>query len=546
MKKTISIALVLVSGMAPQMTYADYVFGTPVNLGPTVNSSSTEWGVSISADGLSLFFGSRRPGSLGPEDLYVTTRASTTESWGEPMNLGSPVNNSNWSQLPSISSDGLTLFFSGNYAGGWVDELWVATRATQEAPWDTPANLGQTVNSSSADWFPCISADGLELVFCSNRSGGYGGDDLWVTTRETTDGQWAPPANLGPTVNSSYKERSVCISSDGCLLIFGSNRPGGSGGYDLWAARRAAKGEPWSTPVNLGPTVNSSAMYDQTPSLSADGSTLYFTSERPGDLGGGDIYEVSIVPILDLNGDGIVDGTELRIMVDHWGEDFTLCDIGPMPWGDGIVDFDDLTVLAENIGKEVADPTLIAHWALDEGEGDIAYDSARDNDGVVMGTSAWQPDDGRMDGALAFDGATFVVADSALNPKEGPFSVLAWVKGGAPGQAIISQQAGANWVMLDPATGALMTELRSDGRQSKVLYSDVMVSDGNWHCVGFTWDGTNRRLYVNDILVAEDTDIALAACDGGVNIGCGAVMTPDTFFTGLIDDVRMYNRAVRP
>jgi len=79
-------------------------------------------------------------------------------------------------------------------------------------------------------------------------------------------------------------------------------------------------------------------------------------------------------------------------------------------------------------------------------------------------------------------------------------------------------------------------------RPLTALYSDAIVSDGHWHRVGLAWDGSNRRLY----LVAEDTDVALAACDGGVNIGCGKLMTPGTFFTGLIDDVRIYTRAVKP
>ena len=125
-----------------------------------------------------------------------------------------------------------------------------------------------------------------------------------------------------------------------------------------------------------------------------------------------------------------------------------------------------------------------------------------------------------MDSALELMGMAFAAADTVLDPSDGPFSVFAWVKGGAPGQAIISQQAGYDWLMLDPTTGALMTDLRSGGRQSKALRSDAVVTDGTWHPVGFTWDGTNRRLYVDDILVAEDTDVALAACYGGLNIGC--------------------------
>ena len=121
----------------------------------------------------------------------------------------------------------------------------------------------------------------------------------------------------------------------------------------MWLTRRETTDDPWGTPVNLGPTVNSSCQYDQTPSISADGSTLYFTSERPGDIGGGDIYQVSINPVVDLNADGIVDAGDMCIIIDSWGTDNPLCDIGPMPWGDGIVDVQDLIVLAEHLFEEI-------------------------------------------------------------------------------------------------------------------------------------------------------------------------------------------------
>jgi len=256
-------------------------------------------------------------------------------------------------------------------------------------------------------------------------------------------------------------------------------------------------------------------------------------------------YKLITDPVVDFNGDGIVNIEDLLRLIQSWGQDDPMVDIAPT-FSDGVVDVLDLEALMSYWGQEVKDPTLIAHWALDETEGIVAADSARQNDGTVMGNAAWQPIGGKVDGALEFDGTTFVVAGSVLDPSDGPFSVLAWVKGGAPGQAIISQQAGYDWLVSDPATGALMTELRSGGRQSKALYSDAVITDGNWHRVSFTWDGTHRRLSVDDTLVAEDTDVALAACDGGVNIGCGKLMAPGSLFTGLIDDVRIYNRAVKP
>jgi len=250
--------------------------------------------------------------------------------------------------------------------------------------------------------------------------------------------------------------------------------------------------------------------------------------------------------VVDFNGDGMVDIKDLLRMIESWGQYDPDLDIGPTVFGDGIVDAADLEILMSHWGQEIPSPYLIAHWKLDEAEGLIAEDSAAHNDATVIGTPTWQPAGGAVDGALEFDGATFAVADFLLNPQEGPFSVLAWVNGGAPGQAIVSQQGGANWLSSDAATGALMTELKSDGRFGKPLCSDAIITDGVWHRVAFTWDGSARRLYVDNMLVAEDAQASLAEGYGGLNIGADKNLTTGTFLTGLIDDVRIYNSAVRP
>jgi len=171
-------AIVLGGGSAQ----ADFTFGEPVNLGPNINSSSVEIDPSISADGLELFFESRRPGGHGLADIYVSRRASKDDPWGPCMNIGAPVNTVYLGQSPSISADGLSLYFSSyNRPGGHgSDDLWVSTRASVSDPWGPPVNLGATVNTSTYDWMPSISADGLVLFFMSGRPGGLGGDDLWV------------------------------------------------------------------------------------------------------------------------------------------------------------------------------------------------------------------------------------------------------------------------------------------------------------------------------------------------------------------------------
>ncbi len=217
-----------------------------------------------------------------------------------------------------------------------------------------------------------------------------------------------------------------------------------------------------------------------------------------------------------------------------------------MPWGDGIVDVQDLTVLAEYFFEDINDPTLVAHWALDETEGDIAYDSVSVCDGTLIGNPVWQPDGGVVAGALQFDGIDdYVSTDPVLSPADGKFSVLAWVKGGAPGQVVISQKGGADWLMAD-ADGNLLSELRSPGRNGSPILSQTTITDGNWHRIGFVWDGTNRILYVDGIVAAEDTQDSLDSSDSDLYIGCGKAMEAGTFWSGLIDDVRIYNRSVIP
>ena len=146
-----------------------------------------------------------------------------------------------------------------------------------------PVNLGPVVNSPQDDRLPAISADGLELVFSSSRPGGSGGHDLWMSRRVSPTDPWATPVNLGPRVNSSDDEFYANLSTDGLTLYFSSSRPGGLGMLDIWMAHRPNRDGNWSVPVNVGATVNSTDD-DQAPVISADGLKLFFSSSRYGDF----------------------------------------------------------------------------------------------------------------------------------------------------------------------------------------------------------------------------------------------------------------------
>jgi Tol biopolymer transport system component len=160
--------------------------------------------------------------------------------------------------------------------------------------WSTPVNLGPVINTPYIEQHPAISKDGLSLYFTSDRPGGFGGLDLWVSQRAGVDIPWGPPTNLGPNINTSGNENAPNLSIDGHRLYFGSTRPGGFGSSDIYVSHRQDKADDfgWEVPVNLGPNINTLAG-ENGPSIFEDEATgvttLYFTSDRPG-IGDFDIY----------------------------------------------------------------------------------------------------------------------------------------------------------------------------------------------------------------------------------------------------------------
>ncbi len=304
---------------------AEFIFATPTNLGPPFNSpyyEGTQW---ISSDSLEFFFHSTRPPSQG-QDLWVATRSTTENQWKEAVHLGSIINSpvNDWG--PSISADGLELFFcsprESDIEGENSYDIWMTSRATKDDAWSEPVNLGPTVNTTFGEVSPCISGDSLFLFFTSDRPGGYGGADIWVAKRTSKDNPWGEAVNLGLKVNSPAYECFPSISSDGLTLFFTSGfltypaRPGGFGGPDLWVTKRATKDNQWGEPVNLGPLVNT-ASEEACPYISLDSSTLYFSSDRPGSFGSFDLWQVCLVPITDTNGNGKIDVVDLCNLAEH-------------------------------------------------------------------------------------------------------------------------------------------------------------------------------------------------------------------------------------
>ncbi len=247
----------------------------------------------------------------------------------------------------------------------------------------------------------------------------------------------------------------------------------------------------------------------------------------------------------DYNGDGRVDMEDLLMLVESWGQSDPMMDMAP-PFGDGVIDGVDLEHLMSYWQQSVSDPTLVAHWTLDEKDGVTAFDSVSGNEDTLMGGPIWRPHDGYVDGALQLDGVDdVIVVDRPLSLAYRPFSVVAWVRAGVPGQTILSERGGAPWLSVGASDGALMTGLTDVAGRDGPLRSDAVVTDGGWHRIGLVWDGLQRMLSVDGIVIAIDQPDGVSGVGLGFHIGCGADMATGTYWSGLIDDVRIYSRALK-
>lgn len=547
---TVIVCLILTG----QVTKADFEFGTPMKLGPAVNGvGQADSGVHIAPDGLSLYFYSSRPlGMSFDADIWVSTRPSRDDEWGPAESLGSPINSGVAELSPCLSADGLELYLAKGPVQQGDADIHVARRNSLSDPWGTPVNLGTQVNGTgpSFDVAPSVTADGLELYFNSNRSGR---SVLYVCTRASTDDPWGPATKLGPPINTSFEvdgpgrgEIRPEVSPDGLTLFFGSTRPvPGRPFNNYYLSRRSSRESPWQTPVLLDTPPEPTLL-----GISFDQDMLYFSSDTPEGPMLETLWQMEIRPVVDFDGDMVVGIEDLILLIEHWGQADPVFDIGPAPLGDGFVGEADLEVLLANLGRNV-DPTLVAHWKLDEVGGTIAYDhgsyDGQAEDATLFGDPVWAATEGALDGALALDGIDdYLGTPFLLDPGNGPFSVFAWIKGGAPDQVVVSQEDGRDWLLTD-TQGYLMSDLASDGRRpGGPLVSDVIVTDDTWHWVGVTWDGATRTLYVDDFEAGHDTLSALKSSAGGLRIGTGQGRATNSFWAGMVDDVRVYSRAVTP
>ena len=253
----------------------------------SLNMESLDGCPAVSADGERLYLASNRPGGFGGLDVYVAHRDDSSTGWGAPVNLGATVNSTADDFCPSPTRDGHRFFFVSARDGGCGKGDIYLTRQQSDGSWAAPVNLGCQVNSAGEEASPSL-VNGNQLYFSSDRTGGVGLTDIYVSLRQG-DGVFTAPT-LAAGLNTTAMDFQPNVRRDGREIFFVSNRAGSIGGSpDIWTATRASRTGAWSKPVNLGPVVNS-ASPDTRPFLSWDMTTLYFGSPRPGGEGSSDLY----------------------------------------------------------------------------------------------------------------------------------------------------------------------------------------------------------------------------------------------------------------
>jgi len=265
------------------------------NLGPVVNSPYPDYVPVISADETVLIFTSRRPNTTGGktdptngqyyEDIYQSIKLKDS-SWSAPIDIGNGINTASHDACVALSPDGMELIIykvTGHDNGDlYVSEL-------NGSLWGPPKKYGSSINTGNWEPSASITSDEKTIFFTSNRDGGHGGTDIYMT-RKQVNGEFGPAILLGPKINTAEDEDAPFIHADGKTLYFSSKGHKSMGGYDIfYCTINTETGEILSEPKNIGYPINT-ADDDIFFVWSADGKRAYFSSVREGGYGDKDIY----------------------------------------------------------------------------------------------------------------------------------------------------------------------------------------------------------------------------------------------------------------
>ncbi|MEN7551403.1 OmpA family protein [Rapidithrix thailandica] len=280
------------------------------NLGPTVNTEYPEVCPVISSDESRLIFTSRRPGNLGKaldpiqslpyEDIYIAEKDENGH-WQTPRNIGESINTTTHDASIGLSPDGQELFIykDNNVSTLLSGDIYISKN--RDESWTQPVKLQEGINTKNWETHASITADGKLMFFVSNREDpeAQGGRDIYMV-RRLPDLSWAKPLNLGPLINTPFDEDAPYIHPNGKTLFFSSNGHNGMGGFDIYFTElHDLDNNIWTAPQNIGYPINS-ADDDIYYTVSADGSRGYFSSQREDSYGSFDLYMANI-PSKQLN-----------------------------------------------------------------------------------------------------------------------------------------------------------------------------------------------------------------------------------------------------
>ena len=258
---------------------------SPLNVGDAVNTTDYEYFPYLSPDGKTLTFTRMKDNQ---EDLYFAEKSGAifnpAISFG--VNINAPQTNEG---ACAASADGNFLFITAcdRIEGKGSCDIYFSRKENYK--WSTLYNIGSPVNSAEWEAHPSISSDGNILYFSSNRPGGYGGRDIWMSKNE--NGKWGKPENLGPNVNTVYDDQCPFIHPDNVTLYFTSNGWPGMGNADIFISRKSEQG--WSKSENVGYPINT-GNEDNGMTVSYDGKTAFLSSSRTNTLGGLDIFSFEL------------------------------------------------------------------------------------------------------------------------------------------------------------------------------------------------------------------------------------------------------------
>ncbi len=281
------------------------------NLGTNVNTQVPEYSALISADESELIFTSKRPNTIGGkideeggqfmEDLYVSYYKNG--AWSQATDMGAPINTDENDATAGLSNDGQTLYIYRGSNGGDIYESHL-----KGVTWTKPEKLSNKINTDAQETSVSLGPDGKTLYFVSDKPGGFGDKDIYMSTQDAK-GRWQEPVNLGPVINTKYAEEGVSMQADGKTLYFSSKGHNTMGGYDIF--KSVYSNGHWSDPENLGYPINTPDD-DVFFSISASGKHGYYSSVRKEGHGENDLYMITFLgpekPVVQSNEDDLLAG----------------------------------------------------------------------------------------------------------------------------------------------------------------------------------------------------------------------------------------------